>query len=322
MTRSSRGVSRSRSTGDFPPGGLQLQVGGQRHGARVVGVRVGKPHALRIVDDDRQVRRHRLARRRDQHRLEQHGRDREQGQHAQADEQRPLAPRQLAALPAVEPPEQASERRSPQTIRMIEPAPRGQRRELEPGIAPRRRRRATTARSPGGFARIRFMSLRIRRKAIARRQRDGRPRLRRSTRRSAERTGRTPGRARSRGRSRRRDRTPSPARDGDLDVQRLEDCLQLGRRDPLERALARVGVGRVQSPAGCPADLRPRRDPVEAGLARVGDIDRDGRAAVARVLRRRGRPAAAAARRRRAESSRRWRPAGSSGRPAASARRP
>ena len=121
----------------LPAGGLQLHVRRQGHGARVVRVRVGEPHALRVVQDDRQVRRHGLALRRDQHRLEQHRRDRQQDEPAQADQQDPLAPRQVAALPAIEPPEQVRDRdrRDDQHDRAGAPRPG---RELEPGVAARR----------------------------------------------------------------------------------------------------------------------------------------------------------------------------------------
>ena len=76
LTRSSRGVSRSRSTGDRPPSDCSCRAAASSAALRVVGVRVGEPHALRVVEDDRQVRPHRLAPRRDQHRLDQHGRRR------------------------------------------------------------------------------------------------------------------------------------------------------------------------------------------------------------------------------------------------------
>ena len=86
---------------------------------------------------------------------------------------------------------------------------------------------------------------------------------------------------------------PSPLADGDLDVERGEQRLQVGRRDPLEGALARVGVGREEVLLGAERALVPG-DPVEArpGGCRGGRSRRPGRGRP-RSGRRAGRPAAA-----------------------------
>ncbi len=86
----------------------ELQGRGELGRLAVVGVRVGEPHALRVVDDHRQVRLDRLALRRDQDRLDQHRRDRQEHQRPQADQDRPPLAGQLVLLAAGEPPEQDS----------------------------------------------------------------------------------------------------------------------------------------------------------------------------------------------------------------------
>ncbi len=81
LTRSSRGVSRSRSTGDRPPADSSFNLRGDLDRPRFVGVRIGELHALGIIEDHGQMRRDRLAMlARDQDRLDQHGREGRQRQ--------------------------------------------------------------------------------------------------------------------------------------------------------------------------------------------------------------------------------------------------
>ena len=87
--------------------------------------------------DDRQVRRDRLAAGRDQHRLEQHGRRRPASvSTAQADQERPLQLRQVAALPAGRASRASTDRQERRQDQHDGRRSLRQRRELEPRIAP------------------------------------------------------------------------------------------------------------------------------------------------------------------------------------------
>ena len=68
----------------LPPLALKLQGGRGRGRAGLIGVGVREPHALRVIDDDRQVRPDRLPVRRDQDRLDQHDGDRREHERPQA----------------------------------------------------------------------------------------------------------------------------------------------------------------------------------------------------------------------------------------------
>ena len=198
----------------------------------------------------------RLAPGRDEHRLEEHDRRGEQGEHAQANQERPLRRRQLAALPAVQPPEQAEQQRARPTISTTAAVAPGSdansRCESPPVTTP-----GDDGSIPNSICQIRFMAFDSIEEGVSV---SGRPRLRISTRRSAKRAVRPPGRARPRGRSRRRDRSRPRAATAISISSGSNIDFKSAAADPLELAFARVGIGRVQILLRAQANPRPRRD--------------------------------------------------------------
>jgi hypothetical protein len=112
------------------PVGRDLEAGGEARRPGVVGVGVGELHALGVVEHQRQPRPDRLAPRRDQHGLDQHGRQRCEDRQPEGHQRDPPPSLEVPRLPSIEPPEQRHQRRDRHEQR-DGPQALGQRRELQ-----------------------------------------------------------------------------------------------------------------------------------------------------------------------------------------------
>ena len=323
LTSSSRGVSRSRSTGDFPPADSQLQAAAsrQRRESSVYGSEnlMLSESSTTIARCDGTVSRCDETSTGSSSMAATASRSARAGRPASTR----FGPRQIAALPAIEPPEQDARAAAiaARTRSRSRRSRAGRRRELELRVA----RPVTTPgdddRSPGAIARSCSWYLQIR--SGHRRQRE-RPtqvaKIDSTISRTSSAHGQVaPDLAAGRGEEM---RPPSPLRR--RRSRRPAARAATSARPPRSaRGRSRAGRGWPRRDlAGCPAAPRPRRGGTAPAWRVSGTSIATAGAAVARVLGQRARPSATAARRRRAGSAGRWRSAGWSGRPAASARRP